>query len=103
MEQNESWSKISNELSDITKKVKDKLDGDDLIDDLKDTLKNTFTNTNELLKKILYNLETTINDEEIKSESIELINRISTELKSFGNSTEELLGNFLSYKNYEEE
>ena len=45
MEENKSWSDISDEISDISKKIKDKFDGDELVDDLKESLHNTISNT----------------------------------------------------------
>ena len=101
MDENNKWSEISNELSDLTNKIKDKLDGEELVDDLKNSLKNTVSNTNILLKKILSNLEETINDEEIKRESKEMINSISAELKLAIISSQQKLGSFLKNQDIE--
>ena len=101
MEENKNWSEIRDEIIDISKKTRDKFDRDELVDDLKESLHNTIYNTSALLKNILNSFESTINDEEIKSESKEIIDSINLELKSTIKTIQEKLGR-LNYK-FEEE
>ena len=103
MEENKNWSDIGDEISDVSKKIKDKFDGDSLVDDLKESLHNTISNTSAILKNILANLESTINDEEIKRESKEVLDSISLELKSTIKATQEKLGSLIKIQKLEEE
>ena len=103
MEENKNWSDIGDEINDVSKKIKEKFDGDGLVDDLKESLHNTISNTSAILKNILSNLESTINDEEIKRESKEVLDSISLELKSTIKTTQEKLGNLIKIQKLEEE
>jgi len=103
MEENKNWSDIGDEISDVSKKIKEKFDGDGLVDDLKESLHNTISNTSAILKNILANLESTINDEEIKRESKEVLDSISLELRSTIKATQEKLGSLIKNQKLEEE
>ena len=39
MNDDEKWSDISNDISDVAKKIKSRIDEEDLVEDLKDTFK----------------------------------------------------------------
>ena len=103
MEENKKWSEISEDIIDITNKIKEQFNGDELVDDLKESLQNTISNTSKILKNILSNLESTINDEDIKRESKKIIDSISSDLKVTINSSQEKLGNLLHNQKFEEE
>ena len=103
MEENKNWSDIGDEITDVSKKIKEKFDEDGLVDDLKDSLDNTISNTSAILKNILANLESTINDEEIKRESKEVLDSISSELKSTIIIIQEKLGSLIKIQKLEEE
>ena len=48
--ENNSWDEISNDVSEIKKKIKDKVVGENSIDDLKDSFQLTLENSKEILK-----------------------------------------------------
>jgi len=83
MENQSNWNKISEDSSELTKKIKDKILTEN--EDINESLKNTISSTTEMLKKLVENIEDTIKDPEIKSESLELIKNISIELETFIN------------------
>ena len=103
MEENNNWSDIGDEINDVSKKIKDKFDEGSLVDDLKESLHNTISNTSAILKNILANLESTINDEEIKRESKEVLVSINSELKSTIKTAQEKLGSLIKNQKLEEE
>lgn len=90
MENQSNWNRISEDSSELTKKIKDKILNEN--DDIKESLKSTISSTTESLKKLVENIEDTIKDPEIKSESLELIKNISTELKIFINKNTQFFG-----------
>ena len=59
-------SKTTSLFSDVAKKIKSRIDEEDLVDDLKDTFKNTIENTSQLINNIIQTVESTVTDEEIK-------------------------------------
>ena len=96
MDKENQWSEISKDVADIAKKVKSKIDEEDLVDDLKDSFKNTIENTADIFKTLLNTLENTITDDEIKQESQKLIVNISQELKSVIDDTKSKISGTLN-------
>jgi len=79
-QQNNSWDEISNDVSEIKKKIKDKVVSENSIDDLKDSFQLTLENSKEILKNLITAVDETVKDEEIRSETKEIIKKISNEL-----------------------
>ena len=74
---NQNWKEISEDISNVTKKVKDSLDEENLVDDLKDSLFETVQGTSILLKALVEKIEFTIKDDDIQDETKEVINKIN--------------------------
>ena len=81
MEENKSWSELSDDLEDVAKKIKGKISQEELVNDLKESLNNTINSTTELIKNIVESIESTVKDDEIKKETKDLFTNISEELK----------------------
>ena len=81
MDKENQWSEINKDVTDIAKKVKSKIDEEDLVEDLKDSFKKTVESTTEIFKTLINTLESTISDEEIKHDSKKVVENISSELK----------------------
>ena len=82
MEENKSWSELSDDLEDVAKKIKGKISQEELVNDLKESLSNTINSTTELIKNIVESIESTVKDDEIKKETKDLFTNISEELKT---------------------
>ena len=78
--ENSSWDEISNDVSEVKKKIKDKITTENSIDDLKDSFQATIDNSKEILKNLVTAVDETVSDEEIKLESKEIIKKIGNEL-----------------------
>ena len=52
MNEERNWSDISKDITNVAKKIKIRIDEEDLVDDLKDTFKNTIENTSVLINSI---------------------------------------------------
>ena len=81
MEENKSWSELSEDLEDVAKKIKGKISQEDLVNDLKESLSNTINSTTELIKSIVESIDSAVNDDEIKKETKDLFTNISEDLK----------------------
>ena len=77
---NENWSKISDDISEVTKKIKSKINEEDLVEDLKQSLNETINSASEAMKSIISTVENTINDDDIKAEAKSVLENINTEL-----------------------
>ena len=87
MNDEQKWSDISKDITDVAKKIKSRIDEEDLVEDLKDTFKNTIENTSELINNIIQTVESTVTDEEIKRETKEVVSNINVELKNLLHQT----------------
>jgi len=81
MDDEHKWSDISKDVVNVAKKIKSHIDEEDLVEDLKETFKNTIENTSQLINNIVQTLESTVKDEEIKSDTKEIVGNINLELK----------------------
>ena len=77
-----NWSEISKDISDISKKLKEKFDGDELTKDLKESFKSTIETSLETVNSLVEIVESSIKDPEIKEETMEIIIKISGEMKN---------------------
>jgi len=93
MSKEDNWSKISENASDLSKKIKNKTYEENLVEDIKGSFKETIENTSDILNILSETIDTTVKDEEIKKESKEIINKISKEIQE---NLEDITGRFSS-------
>ena len=82
MDKNNNWQDISDDISDLSKKIKANLTEEELVGDLKDSLNSTIEASGEILKNITNAVQETVKDEEIKSETWGVLEKINNELKN---------------------
>ena len=90
---NDNWSEISKNSSDLSKKIKDKFKEENIVEDLKDSFMETIEHTSNIFETLTHTIDSTINDEEIRQESKEVINKINKEIQENLNG---ITGSFLS-------
>jgi len=93
MNEERNWSDISKDISNVAKKIKSRIDEEDLIDDLKDTFKNTIENSSELINSIIKTVESTVTDDQIKKDTREIVSNINHELKVLLTDTKNMYSN----------
>ena len=90
--ENKNWSEITDDLKNVRKKIVKKVDDENLVNDIKQSFSETLQNTLDVLDKLIATIENTINDEEIKSETSDLINNLKSQLSnSFSGYDEKIL------------
>tara|TARA_Y100000996_G_scaffold408152_1_gene386752 strand:- start:101 stop:409 length:309 start_codon:yes stop_codon:yes gene_type:complete len=94
MDNENNWSEISENASDLSKKIKDKLYEENLVSDIKESFKETIDNTTNILNDLSKTIDSTVKDENIKKESKDIINMISSQIQGdLKNITERLTDN----------
>ena len=78
--ENSNWDKISEDITEAANKIKKKVKEEDLVEDLRNSLRNTIDSTSELFENLLNIIDSTIKDEDIKQETIEVIKKINEEI-----------------------
>ena len=94
--ENNLWDEISNDVSEVKKKIKDKVGSENSIDDLKDSFQLTIENSKEILKNLISAVDETVKDEEIRSETKEIIKKISNELTELIEDGKNKVGDLLN-------
>ena len=92
MDKNNNWQDISDDISDLSKKIKANLTEEELVGDLKDSLNSTIEASGEILKNITNAVQETVKDEEIKSETRGVLEKINNELKNVVNQISNKIG-----------
>ena len=103
MDDEQKWSNISSDIADVAKKIKSRIDEEDLVEDLKDTFKTTIDNTSQLINNIIKTVESTVTDEDIKKETKEIVNNINAELKTLLTETKNKISDNLNIDSFLEE
>tara|TARA_Y100000992_G_C20997440_1_gene364856 strand:+ start:227 stop:559 length:333 start_codon:yes stop_codon:yes gene_type:complete len=91
-----NWKEISDDISEVTKKVKDSLPEEDIVDDLKDSLFESIQSTSNLLKTLFEKVENTVKDDQIRSETKDIIDKINSEILDTVKDSGEKLKNFIN-------
>ncbi len=94
--ENQNWKDISKDSADITKKVKNSPDDENIVDDLKESLVDSIQNTSKLLTTIIEKVDSTIKDEEIRKETKEVINKINNEILDTIKDSRRLLKDYVT-------
>ena len=94
--ENQNWKDISKDSADVTKKVKDSPDDENIVDDLTESLVDSIQNTSKLLTTIIEKVDSTIKDEEIRKETKEVINKINNEIQDTIKDSRRLLKDYVT-------
>lgn len=78
--QNNSWEEISDDMAEVKRKIKDKVTIENSIDDLKNSFQSIIENSKDILINLMNAVDETVKDKEIRSESKEIIMKMSFEL-----------------------
>ena len=92
MDKNNNWHHISEDISDLSKNLKDNLTEESLVGDLKDSLNSTIQASGEILKNITNAVQETVKDEEIKSETKNVLEKINNELQNIVSQVSDKIG-----------
>ena len=98
-----NWSEISKDISDISKKLKEKFDGDELTKDLKESFKSTIETSLETVNNLVEIVDSSIKDPEIKEETIEIITKISSEMKNSVNNMKSVIKDSIEFNSFDQE
>ena len=94
--ENQNWKDISKDSADVSKKVKDSPDDENIVDDLNESLVDSIQNTSKLLTTIIEKVDSTIKDEEIRKETKEVINKINNEILDTIKDSRRLLKDYVT-------
>ena len=80
MNQENNWKEFSNDISNISKKIKSNFSDEENIEDLKNSLKATVDSLSNSFNELTQIVEDTVKDEEIKEDALNLVKKLSNEM-----------------------
>ena len=95
-----NWKKMSDDIADISKKIKNNISGDENIDDLKDSLINIKENVMNTFNKLAEIVENTLNDEEVKKDTLNIVNKLRDEISDIVDSTKDKVSDVVNFDDY---
>lgn len=91
------WKEMSDDIADISKKIKNNISGNENIDDLKDSLKNIKENVANTFSSLIEIVEKTINDEEVKKDTLNIVNKLRDEISNIVDSAKSNVSDVINF------
>ena len=98
-----NWKEFSDDVSDISKKIKSNLTDEENIEDLKSSLKATKESISNNFNDLVQIVENTVKDEEIREDALNLVNNLKHEMSDFVEMAKEKVSDVMNFKSSEEE
>ena len=103
MSKENNWKEFSNDVSDMSKKIKSNLTNEENIEDLKTSLKVTKDSISNSFRELIQIVENTVNDDEIKEDALKLVNNLKNEMSNFVDTAKEKISEVVNFSVTEEE
>ena len=103
MGEEKNWKEFSDDVSEISKKIKSNLTDEENIEDLKNSLKATKESISNNFNDLVQIVENTVKDEEIREDALNLVNNLKHEMSDFVEIAKEKVSDVLNFKSSEEE
>ena len=103
MDEENNWKEFSDDVSDISKKIKSNLTDEGNIEDLKNSLKATKESISNNFNDLVQIVENTVRDEEIREDALNLVNNLKHEMSDFVEMAKEKVSDVMNFKSSEEE
>jgi len=103
MNQENNWKEFSNDISNISNKIKSNFSDGENIEDLKNSLKATVDSLSNSFNELTQIVEDTVKDEEIKEDALNLVKKLSNEMIGIVDTAKEKVSKVINFNNTEEE
>ena len=103
MSEENSWKEFSDDISNMSKKIKSNMTDEENIEDLKNSLKETRESISNSFGELIQIVENTVKDDDIKEDALNLVNKLKHEMSNFVDSARETVSEAVNFKLSEEE
>ena len=103
MNEENNWKEFSDDISNISKKIKSNITDEENIEDLKSSLKDTKESISNNFNDLVQIVENTVKDEEIREDALNLVNNLKHEMSDFVEMAKEKVSDVMNFKSSEEE
>ena len=103
MNEENNWKEFSDDISNMSKKIKSSISDEENIEDLKNSLKATRESISNNFNDLVRIVENTVKDEEIKEDALDLVNNLKHEMSNFIDTNKDKISDVLNLIKLEEE
>ena len=103
MNKDNNWKEFSDDVSDMSKKIKSNLTNEDNIEDLKASLKATREAISNSFSDLIQIVENTVKDEEIKEDALNIVSSLKNEMSNFVDTARDKVSEVVNFVVAEEE
>ena len=103
MNKENNWKEFSDDVSDMSKKIKSNLTNEENIEDLKTSLKATKEAISNSFSELIQIVENTVKDDEIKEDALNIVSSLKNEVSNFVDTTKDKVSEVVNFIVTEEE
>ena len=103
MNKDNNWKEFSDDVSDMSKKIKSNLTNEENIEDLKASLKATREAILNSFGDLIQIVENTVKDEEIKEDALNIVSSLKDEVSNFVDTAKDKVSEVVNFIVTEEE
>ena len=103
MNKENNWKEFSDDVSDMSKKIKSNLTNEENIEDLKASLKATREAISNSFSDLIQIVENTVKDEEIKEDALNIVSSLKDEVSNFVDTAKDKVSEVVNFIVAEEE
>ena len=103
MNKENNWKEFSDDVSDMSKKIKSNLTNEENIEDLKASLKATREAILNSFGDLIQIVENTVKDEEIKEDALNIVSSLKDEVSNFVDTAKDKVSEVVNFIVAEEE
>ena len=103
MDKENNWKEFSDDISDMSKKIKSNLTNEENIEDLKTSLKATKEAISNSFIELIQIVENTVKDDEIKEDALNIVSSLKNEMSNFVDTARDKVSEVVNFIVAEEE
>ena len=103
MSKENNWKEFSDDISDMSKKIKSNLTNEENIEDLKGSLKATKEAISNSFSELIQIVENTVKDDEIKEDALNIVSSLKNEMSNFVDTARDKVSEVVNFVVAEEE
>ena len=103
MNKENNWKEFSDDVSDMSKKIKSNLTNEENIEDLKTSLKATKEAISNSFSELIQIVENTVKDDEIKEDALNIVSSLKNEVSNFVDTAKDKVSEVVNFTVTEEE
>ena len=103
MNKDNNWKEFSDDVSDMSKKIKSNLTNEENVEDLKTSLKATKEAISNSFSELIQIVENTVKDDEIKEDALNIVSSLKNEMSNFVDTARDKVSEVVNFVVAEEE